>query len=93
MNPKRILAKDEKGFTPALSVLLMIDITVATALVTYTLILGYLGTTTAMVEQVIQIQTTSFNALDETNTTVHAQNVGQGKVKKATSMLTESKWR
>ena len=77
MNPKKILAKDEKGFTPALSVLQMIDITVATTLVTYTLILGYLGTTTARGEQVIQkIQTTSFNALDETNTTVHAQNVG-----------------
>jgi FlaG/FlaF family flagellin (archaellin) len=74
MNLKRIIAKNEKGISPALLVLLMAAVTVAAALVTYTLILGYLRTTTARAEHVIQIQSESFNALDETSTTVNAQN-------------------
>lgn len=84
-NLKKIFTKDKKGISPVLSVLLMIAIAVAAALVAYTWVLGYVDTTTARAGQAIQIQSTAFDnggawGGGDDKITVYVQNVGQSAV-------------
>jgi flagellin-like protein len=73
----RSLRKQRKAVSPILSVLLMIMVAVAAALVTYAWVMGYLGSTTSKVGKAIQIQSIAKNG---TNLEVYVQNVGDGVV-------------
>jgi FlaG/FlaF family flagellin (archaellin) len=71
--------KKRRAISPVLSVLLMIVVAVAGALVTYAWSMGYLDLTTARAGRAIQIQSV---ALDTSRQflTIYVQNVGQGAV-------------
>jgi flagellin-like protein len=73
----RRFRKHRKAVSPILSVLLMIMVAVAAALVTYAWVMGYLGSTTAKVGKAIQIQSIAKNGPD---LEVYVQNVGDGTV-------------
>jgi FlaG/FlaF family flagellin (archaellin) len=72
-------SKKRRAISPVLSVLLMIVVAVAGALVTYAWSMGYLDFTTAKAGRAMQIQST---ALDESRQvlTIYLQNVGQGPI-------------
>lgn len=79
----RKLRKNIKAISPIISVLLMIAVAVAAALVTYAWVMGYLNFTTNKVNNGIQIQSLSWT--NDTATTgpllVYVQNVGSSTVK------------
>ncbi len=70
--------KNEKGISPVLAVLLMIAVAVAAALITYAWVMTYLESTTSRAGHAIQIQSVAFGGTD---TTIYAQNVGDGTIK------------
>jgi len=67
--------KHKKAVSPILSVLLMIAVAVAAALVTYAWVMGYLNFTTSKVGRAIQIQSIGKAGND---LKVYVQNVGDG---------------
>jgi hypothetical protein len=67
-----------RAISPVISVLLMIAIAVAAALVAYAWIMGYMGGTTTKVGKAILIQSVAMDVSN--NLHVYVQNVGQGSV-------------
>jgi archaellum component FlaF (FlaF/FlaG flagellin family) len=74
-----IKTKKRRAISPVLSVLLMIVVAVAGALVTYAWSMGYLDLTTARAGRAIQIQSVALNE-DRDQLYIYVQNVGQGSV-------------
>jgi FlaG/FlaF family flagellin (archaellin) len=74
-----INTKKRRAISPVLSVLLMIVVAVAGALVTYAWSMGYLDLTTARAGRAIQIQSVALNE-DRDQLYIYVQNVGQGSV-------------
>jgi len=79
MKVKTRIRRSVRAISPVISVLLMIAIAVAAALITYAWIMGYMGGTTTKVGKAVQIQSTAKNAADN-KLMVYVQNVGQGPV-------------
>jgi flagellin-like protein len=71
--------KHKKAVSPILSVLLMIAVAVAAALVTYAWVMGYLGFTTSKVGKAITIQSIG-NDTAKGDLKVYVQNVGDSAV-------------
>jgi uncharacterized repeat protein (TIGR02543 family) len=69
-----------RAISPVISVLLMIAIAVAAALVAYAWIMGYMGSTTNKVGKAILIQSMGLNPGNEDYLRVYVQNVGQSTV-------------
>ena len=67
------IRRSVKAISPVISVLLMIAIAVASALVAYAWVMGYMDSTTTKVGKTIQIQSISEDA-------VYVQNIGEGDV-------------
>lgn len=74
------VSDDERAISPVLVVLLMVAIAVAGSLVTFTWVMGYMGTTATRTGHVIQIQSVAFDKPASGDVTVYVQNVGQGSV-------------
>jgi len=73
------ILRDRKAVSPVISVLLMVSIAVVAALITYTWVTGFVGTTTVKAGHAIQIQAVNLN--DTSNVVkVYVQNVGDGPV-------------
>ncbi|HLE74422.1 MAG TPA: archaellin/type IV pilin N-terminal domain-containing protein [Candidatus Bathyarchaeia archaeon] len=70
----RKLRRNVKAISPVISVLLMIAVAVAAALVTYAWVMGYLGFTTTKVGKAIVIQSVSVDG------NIYVQNVGESVV-------------
>jgi len=77
----RKLRRNVKAISPVISVLLMIAVAVAAALVTYAWVMGYLGFTTTEVGKAIQIQSIAQNGM------VYVQNVGDATLNMADAYL------
>ena len=77
---KTRLQRSGKAISPVLSVLLMIAIAIAAALVAYAWIMGYLGGTTQKTEHAIQIQSVSSTPAPDNLLVIYVQNVGKGLV-------------
>ncbi len=81
------ILRDRKAVSPVISVLLMVSIAVVAALITYTWVTGFVGTTTTKAGNALQIQSVKFNSsvpgVTGTNgtLTIYVQNVGQGPLK------------
>jgi FlaG/FlaF family flagellin (archaellin) len=73
------LQRSIRAISPVISVLLMIAIAVAAALVAYAWVMGYMGSTTTKVGKAVLIQSMAKNA-DDDRLIVYVQNVGQGPV-------------
>jgi len=72
------LRKNKKGVSDVIAVLLMIAIAVAASLIAYAWVMGYLGHTTSITGDAIQIQ--SMYTDGTTNLYVYVQNVGTAPV-------------
>ena len=76
MKARAKIRRSVKAVSPVISVLLMIAIAVAAALVAYAWIMGYMGGTTTKVGKAILIQ--SMAPAGDGNLLVYVQNVGEG---------------
>lgn len=73
------IRRSVKAISPVISVLLMIAIAVASALVAYAWVMGYMDSTTTKVGETIQIQSVS-NPTGNTDDKVYVQNIGDSTV-------------
>ena len=69
------ILRDRKAVSPVISVLLMVSIAVVAALITYTWVTGFVGTTTVKAGHALQIQSVNYSAGE---IGVFVQNVGDG---------------
>jgi len=77
------ILRDRKAVSPVISVLLMVSIAVVAALITYTWVTGFVGTTTVKAGHAIQIQGVKFtnqSSSDNNRIIIYVQNVGDGTV-------------
>ena len=83
------ILKNKKAVSPVISVLLMVSIAVVAALITYTWVTGFVGTTTVKAGHAIQIQAVKYwiNTTGDTCINITVQNVGDGDLEMVSSVF------